>query len=199
MENPLKFCLSRSYQEYICPVGSLWTSWLYTELVWNTEKEVINDQDSMYYFIISCDRFYDTGSICNADDLADLKATHQRYTNAWNTGDLETVFEIWQDGGIWLPTNQAFLVVTNSAAGKQMFAKWLETHVYRSSWHKVDYKVIGDTGLVWGLRTATSIVKTTGTGKRFFLKTTYVFLKSEGKWKAFMHHDTPLPSEADIF
>jgi uncharacterized protein (TIGR02246 family) len=134
-----------------------------------------------------------------ADDLADLKATHQKYTKAWNTGDLETVFQIWQDGGIWLPANRGFPVVTSTAIGKQMFAKWLETHVYMTNWYKIDYKIIGDTGLVWGLRATTAIVKTTGTGKREFMKTTYVYVKSEGTWKAFMHHDTPIPSETDIF
>jgi hypothetical protein len=35
-----------------------------------------------------------------ADDLADLGAAHQRHDQAWSTGDLNTVFEIWQDGGI---------------------------------------------------------------------------------------------------
>ena len=134
-----------------------------------------------------------------ADDLADLKATHQKYFKAWNTGDMEVVFQIWQDGGIWLPANQAFPDVTNSAIGKQMFTQWFETHFFRSSWHKVDYKVIGDTGLVWGLRRATVIVKATGTGKRFFYKTTLVYVKSEGKWQAVMAHDTPLISESDIF
>jgi ketosteroid isomerase-like protein len=134
-----------------------------------------------------------------ADDLSDLKATHQRFIKAWNTADLETVFEIWQDGGIWLPTDRAFPYVTNTARGKALFAKWFETHIYFSSWHKADYKVIGDTGLVWGLRTTTTIVKATGTGKRHFYKTTVVFVKSEGKWQAVMLHDTLLPSEADIF
>ncbi len=38
-----------------------------------------------------------------AGDLADLKAVHQKYDKAWNEGNLDTVFEIWQDGGIWLP------------------------------------------------------------------------------------------------
>jgi ketosteroid isomerase-like protein len=134
-----------------------------------------------------------------ADDLADLKAAHQRFLKAWNTGDLETVFEMWPDGSIWLPASQAFPIVTNSARGKVMFAKWFETHIYMASWHKADYKVIGDTGLVWGLRTATEIVKATGTGKRNFYKTTIVFVKSEGNWKPVMFHDTPLISEADIF
>ncbi len=134
-----------------------------------------------------------------ADDLADLKATHQRYVKAWNTGDLETVFEIWQDGGIWLPANRAFPIVTNSAMGKQMFTKWLESHIYWSNWYKVDYKVIGNTGLIWGVKETGAIVKATGTGKRNFYKSTYVLVKSEGKWRGVMHHDTPIPSEADIY
>ena len=134
-----------------------------------------------------------------ADDLADLKATHQRYMKAWNTGDIDTVFEIWQDGGIWLPTNQGFPVVTNSAIGIPMFKKWLESHIYRRNWYKVDYQVIGDTGLVWGVCSTMAIIKATGTGKRNFYKTSYVFVKSEGKWGAVMHHDTPIPSETDIY
>ena len=134
-----------------------------------------------------------------ADDLADLKATLQKFDKAWNTADMDTVFEIWQDGGIWLPTNQAFPIVTNSAMGKTMFAKWLESHMYRRSWYKVDYKVIGNTGLVWGLSSRMVIVKATGNGKRYFYKTSYVFVKSEGKWRAVMHHDTPIPSESDIY
>ena len=134
-----------------------------------------------------------------ADDLADLKATHQRLNNAWNTGDLETFFEIWQDGGIWLPATQAFPVVTNSAMGKQMFGKWLETHFSRSQWYKVDYRVIGDTGLVWGVTTNTAIVKATGMGKRTFHKETIVFVKSDGKWKGVMAHATPIPTEVDIY
>ena len=134
-----------------------------------------------------------------ADDLADLKATHQRFNKAWNTGDLDTFFEIWQDGGIWLPASQAFPMVTNSAMGKQFFGKWLETHFSRSQWYKVDYRVIGDTGLVWGVTINDTIVKATGLGKRVFVKETIVFVKSDGKWKAVMSHETPIPSEVEIY
>ena len=134
-----------------------------------------------------------------ADDLADLKAAHQAYDKAWNTGDVAAVFEIWQDGGIWVPYSYAFPIVTNSAIGIQMFTKWLETHIFRYSWYKVDYRVTGDTGFVWGVRTTTEIVKATGTGKRRFVKTSMVFMKIEGKWKAVMQHDTQIPSEYDIF
>ena len=80
--------------------------------------------------IVSSFIFFTQSAI--ADDLADLKATHQSFIKAWNTGDMEAVFEIWQDGGIWLPSNRGFPVVTNSAMGKQMFSKWLETHIYNA-------------------------------------------------------------------
>ena len=134
-----------------------------------------------------------------ADDLADLKATHQRFIQAWNTSDMETVFEIWQDGGIWLPSSRAFPVLTNSAMGKQMFSKWLETHFYNYNWYKVDYRVIGDTGLVWGVTSTVVVVKQTGMGKRYFHKATLVFVKSGGKWQAVMSQETPILSEAEIF
>jgi len=134
-----------------------------------------------------------------ADDLADLKAAHQTYDKAWNTGDVAGGFEVWQDGAIWVPDSYAFPIVTNSARGIPMFTRWLETHIYRYSWYKVDYRVTGDTGFVWGVRTAMEIVKATGTGKRRFLKTTMVFMKTEGKWKAVMQHSTQIPSEVDIF
>ena len=137
--------------------------------------------------------------IAIADDLADLKATHQSFIKAWNTGDMETVFEIWQDGGIWLPSNRGFPVVTNSAMGKQMFSKWLETHIYYIDWYKVDYRVIGDTGLVWGVTSTIAIVKNTGMGKRYTEKESLVFVKSDGKWKAVMSHSTPIQPGSDIF
>ena len=134
-----------------------------------------------------------------ADDLADLKAAHQMYMKTWNSGDVTGMFEYWQDGGIWVPDSLAFPVVTDSALGIKMFTRYLETHISRYNWNKVDYRVTGDTGFVWGVRTRDVIVKATGTGKRSFLKTTMVFMKIEGKWKAVMLHDTPIPSEVDIF
>jgi hypothetical protein len=50
-----------------------------------------------------------------AVDLADLKTAHQMYDKAWNTGDVAAVFEVWQDGGIWIPSTYGFPIVTNSA------------------------------------------------------------------------------------
>ena len=134
-----------------------------------------------------------------ADDLADLKATHQIYDKAWNSGDLDTVFEIWQDGGIWLPPSQPFPVETDTSLGRQVLAKWLQTHIHQYSWYKVEYRVIGDTGLVWGVTTTDIINKATGTGRRLFHKSAMVFVNVDGKWQAVMAQSTRIPAELDNF
>ena len=56
--------------------------------------------------------------------------------------------------------------------------------------YKTDYRVIGNTGLVWGLRSEMLISKTTGTGRNRFFKTSVVYTKSESKWPAVMMHST---------
>jgi len=134
-----------------------------------------------------------------ADDLADLKATHMRLLEAVNTGDVKTIFEYWQEGGIWVSDEASFPIVTQKAMAIPMFTKWFEMHIFRTMWYKVDYRVIGNTGLVWGVRTQTVMNKTTGVGKRKSIKTSMVFMKSEGKWEVVMEHNTPIPTEIDLF
>ena len=134
-----------------------------------------------------------------ADDLADLKAAHKQISKAVNTGDVKGIFEVWQEGGIWIPSERAFPIVTKTAVGIKMFTMLFERYIFQSVWYKVDYRVIGNTGLVWGTRTRMVRNKTTGVGKRSFLKTSMVFTKSEGKWGVVMEHNTPIPSEVDLF
>jgi ketosteroid isomerase-like protein len=134
-----------------------------------------------------------------ADDLADLKATHKTLLKAVNTGDVKTIFEYWQEGAIWVPDAFGFPMVTKRAISLPLFTKFFETHTFRTMWYKADYRVIGNTGLVWGVRTQTVRNKTTGVGKRSFLKTSLVFMKSEEKWGLVMEHNTPIPKEVDLF
>ena len=134
-----------------------------------------------------------------ADDLADLKATHKILLRAVNTGDVKTIFEYWQEGTIWFTDEGGFPMVTKKAFVLPLFTKFFEKHTFRTIWYKADYRVVGNTGLVWGVRTQTVRNKTTGVGKRKFLKTSLVFMKSEGKWGLVMEHNTPIPSEVDLF
>jgi ketosteroid isomerase-like protein len=134
-----------------------------------------------------------------ADDLADLKAAHQKMLKAVNAGNVQGIFEVWQEGAIWVPDDIGFPIVTSIEEGTRMFTRFFASHIYRVIWYKVDYRVIGNTGLVWGLIGREVRNKTTGVGKRTFLKASLVFVKAEGKWGCVMEHITPIPKEVDLF
>ncbi|MFX0203586.1 MAG: YybH family protein [Candidatus Hodarchaeota archaeon] len=134
-----------------------------------------------------------------ADDLADLKATHMTILKALNTGDVKTIFEYWQEGAIWFPDECGFVWVTKKAPGIKMFTKFFETYTLRTRWYKADYRVIGNTGLVWGLKVSSVRNKTTGVGRRTFVRTSLVFMKSEGKWLVVMEHNSQIPEKVELF
>ena len=134
-----------------------------------------------------------------ADDLADLKATHMSYMKALNAGDVETFMDFWVEGGIVFFGSRAFPVQINIARDKKLWSRILQTHRLILIPYKPDYRVIGNTGLVWGHFTSDTINKEKGVGKRRFLKFSFTYVKSEGKWKIALYHGTPMPGEQEIF
>jgi ketosteroid isomerase-like protein len=118
-----------------------------------------------------------------ADDLDDLKAAYMSYTKAENNGDVETFMDFWIDGGIFLYPGSVFPVVVNIARGKRTWSKYYETHTARKITYKPDYRVIGNTGLVWGHFQRVVRNKKNGKGERRFSQFSMTWVKSEGKWK----------------
>jgi ketosteroid isomerase-like protein len=134
-----------------------------------------------------------------ADDLADLKATHMSYLKAINAGDVETFMGFWVEGGVVFFGSRAFPIVVNIARDKQTWSRILQTHRLIIREYKPDYRVIGNTGLVWGHFAEVMMNKQKGIGKRRFRKFSYTYVKSEGKWKIALFHATPIPGDQDIF
>jgi ketosteroid isomerase-like protein len=134
-----------------------------------------------------------------ADDLAELKATNQSFWKAWNTGDVETFMGIWQDGAVWLSANRSFPMVVNVAMGLKMWPKIFETHTVRIRWHQTEYRIFGNTGLVWGLFEHVVRNKGTGIGKADYRQACLTFVKSEGKWKLVVASSALVTSERDLF
>ena len=134
-----------------------------------------------------------------ADDLADLKATHMTYMKALNTGDVETFMGFWIDGGVVFFGSRAFPVQINIARDKKLWSRILQTHRLTLIPYKPDYRVIGNTGLVWGHFTEVLMNKEKGVGKRRFRKFSYTYAKSEGKWKIALFHASPIPGDQEIF
>lgn len=136
-----------------------------------------------------------------ADDLADLKAAGEKVFQVWNTGDAEGIFDLWpEDGGIWLSATRAFpITVKKSPQGIQFWSNWFQSHIVQISWYNPQYRIIGDTGLVWGLMSHLVMNKNSGTGNEEYRKAAGTFVKIEGKWKLVLFQDTPIPSERDVY
>lgn len=135
-----------------------------------------------------------------ADEVADLKATNDKYFNAWNASDVETFTGMWIDGGAWLADSRAFPIPVRKSPGRvKMWTRFFETHIINFTWYNPQYLVIGNTGLVWGLVTQMVIDKAKGTGKEVYLKMSVTYVNSEGEWKVALLHSSPIPSEREIF
>jgi len=125
------------------------------------------------------------------DDLADLKAVNESIEKAMNAGDAKALFENVQDEAVLLMGN-GFPEVLNTAIALPMMTQVFENNTARTSWYKVDYRVIGDTGLVWGVTTGSWTNKATNETETNYAKACRVFTKSEGKWKMVMIHTSPI-------
>jgi ketosteroid isomerase-like protein len=88
-----------------------------------------------------------------------------------------------------------FPSVTNNATLLPMMKEFFENITIRSNWCKVDYRVIGDTGLVWGVGRLSITSKETNNVETNYSKSCRVFVKSKGKWKLAMLHASPIVLE----
>jgi len=130
----------------------------------------------------------------SADDLDDLKATTQRYANAWNTRDLDTILEIEDAPGFGYSTAFPRPLIDKEQLRKA-YARYFEMmELLRVTTYKDEYRVIGNTGLVWGLYSQTTKQKN-GPLRTVYLRHASTYVKSEGKWKLVLYHRSLIPSE----
>ena len=138
-----------------------------------------------------------------ADDLDDLKAAVNKYTMAVNTGDGETQFAMFHDQFVLIRSidgiPKTFPNKEIKERAKQGFIKWLETHSARMLFHKPDFRVIGNTGLVWGFVERTEVNKKSGITQKYYGKLSLVFVKSDGKWTLLLIHSSSLPQAQTLY
>ena len=138
-----------------------------------------------------------------ADDLDDLKAAVNKYTMAINTGDVETQFAILDDKLVRLGSEDGIPhAIPNKEVKeriKQAYMKRSETHSTRLMRYKPDFRVIGNTGLVWGLVQRTRVNKKSGITRISTSKNSLTFVKSDGKWILVLIHSTPIPPTQTLY
>ncbi len=130
----------------------------------------------------------------SADDQDDLKATNERYMNAWNTRDLDTILEIEDASGFGHSTAFPRPLATKDQFRKALTGYFNMMEVVLVRPYKDEYRVIGNTGLVWGLYSQTTKQKN-GPLRTVYLRHASTYVKSEGKWKLVLYHRSLIPSE----
>jgi ketosteroid isomerase-like protein len=132
----------------------------------------------------------------SADDRDDLKAVQERYRKAWEARDIDTIVEI--EGG----TSAGFGYTTafpRPLLTKEAFRQAIEGYFnimefIRVTPHTAEFRVLGDTGLVWGHYAQTTKQKS-GFTRTVYLRFAHTYMKIDGKWRLVLYHRSLIPNE----
>ena len=127
-------------------------------------------------------------------DLDDLKAINEKSIKAWSDFDAETLSETVYPGFVLFDRDSAFaeiITVESSAQGlKEYFATLESLSITPINYQ---YKVVGNTGIVWGYEAVTYKAKD-GPVRSIQSRVTSTWIKSGGKWLILSSHSSAIPS-----
>jgi uncharacterized protein (TIGR02246 family) len=126
-------------------------------------------------------------------DTDDLKAVFERLTQAYSSGNLEAFAEHFdEEATIYTPLSP-FSV--NGRVAVKHFYQALAANAESITTTRIsnEFRVVGTTGLVWGY--TTFIIKLKDAPVRMlFIRQTWTFAESGGKWLVVAAHYSRLPA-----
>lgn len=131
-------------------------------------------------------------ALAQGDDIVDLTTTFEAEIDAVNAHDLETLIGIQHEQIIALsPTAPS--PIDGKAARRQGYQQLFDTmDTFRVTPHNPQYRVVGETGVVWGTYTIERKPKggsATTTSVRF----SRTYIRADGQWQLFVYHVSPIP------
>ena len=133
-------------------------------------------------------------SAAQGADLDDLKAAHEAMIKALNTRDTQAFAAGFYDREVrFSPTDPfpADIEKASRASGPQGDSGTLESRTTTPV--NLQYRVIGNTGLVWGYHRDTVKPKD-GQLQSYLARGLFVYVKSNGKWLRAATHLSAVPS-----
>ena len=130
-------------------------------------------------------------------DLDDLKATYEKVIQAWNNFDADTIASMDYPGRVNYFCLYAFPDVAPMENTQEHIAKSLKKFFdniesFSVTPYNIQYRVIDNTGIVWGYFTMIEKQKGELT-KTWYVRTTSTWMKSNGKWYSIMTHNSRIP------
>jgi len=132
-------------------------------------------------------------SAARGDDVDDLKATFEQLVKAINSRDLDTFVALAHDGVVFFSPISPFPVVGKAASQQGIQTLFDNNESITLTPINPQFSVIGNTGIVWG-HLATAFKPKDGPMDISFIRCTFTFVKSEGKWLRVATHLSAIPS-----
>ena len=131
----------------------------------------------------------------DAEDVAGLKTTHQKYLKAWSDRDIDTIVEIGT-GAAGFGHSTAFPrpIRVRDTFQKQVQQFYDMMDIFTIKLLTENYHVVGDTGLAWG-HYACATKQKQGPQRTIYLRYAHTFAKRDGKWGLVLYHRSLMTSE----
>ena len=131
------------------------------------------------------------------EDVDDLKAATEKFFQAWNTLDAETIASMISQGGVTYDAGAAFPgvgpMVSTQAERAEYIKMILENveYIFMNPYN-LQYRVFGNTGIVWGHLTISAKEKEQPR-QTSYERYSATWIKSDGKWLLVISHESAIP------
>ena len=130
-------------------------------------------------------------------DEDDLKAAYETLIQAWNTNDAETIASMIYPGAVNMDAGEPFpslapLKNTEAQITQSMKMLFDSLDFIRLSPYNLQYKVVGNTGIIWGFF-ATNYKAKGQPASTGYVRVAATYVKSDGKWLCLLNHMSAIP------
>jgi ketosteroid isomerase-like protein len=128
-------------------------------------------------------------------DVDDLKATDERWYQAWNSRDIDRLKAIYHDSWVTFGKSNPFPQITeNNDEFWQRIKDWFAIReVVNGTQIDPQYRVVGNTGIVWG-HTRRVVKQKDGPQETTYRRFMRTYVKLNGKWLLIARHASAIPS-----
>lgn len=137
--------------------------------------------------------------LASADDAGDLKASFEKFVEAFNSFDHNTISKMTYPGHVGFYTDGAFPEIAASSLSERRgpIRDWFKTlESLNIALIQPEYKVIGNTGIMWGYETIT-VKPEDGPQRSTHCRIIHTFIKVDGKWNVLTTHMSLIPTKSD--
>ena len=129
-----------------------------------------------------------------SSDLDEFKAVVEKYNQAFNSMDAETIAEMNYPGSVIIESDAPFPNVhPTPEAFKEGLQNWFSTIESLNYFHIYpQFKVVGNTGVMWGIGGG-MIKRKDGSVETSYGRETHTWVKSGGKWRILTTHLSKFP------